>query len=417
MNYGYNRRRQRGFVLIASALVLVMLFAFLGLVVDVGMMRYWKRRAQNAADAAAIGALQEVNMSGSGADYGTAGQNAAVENGFTNGQGGVTVQVNMPPTMGAYAGIKQYAEAIVTKPVPTTFLSILNIASATVSARSTATAQASDVCIYAMQGSGDGTFSVSGSAVFDNSCGVGVNSTGGKALSVGGSACLAASSASVVGNYNGVVSQSCNPKTGSISVNTGVAALTDPFASVPAPSVGACNQTNFSSGSSQTIYPGVYCGGIKLTGGTLTVSPGMYILNGGGLTVNAGTTMNGTGVTFYNTSSSGHAYKQVTLNGSATIVLKAPVSGTYESILFFNDRSTASNVTASNISGNNSSVIEGTLYFPSVTVQFTGNSSLAAYTIAVANKVNVTGNTNFNNDYSSLTSGSPLRTKGAVTAE
>ena len=62
--------------------------------------------------------------------------------------------------------------------------------------------------------------------------------------------------------------------------------MADPLAGLTPPSVGACNYNNYNfSQGTTTMSPGVYCGGITIMGGTVTMQPGEYILDGGGLTI------------------------------------------------------------------------------------------------------------------------------------
>src|SRR5579871_4018155 len=73
--------RERGFIAVAYAAMLVVIVGLAGLAVDVGYMQYQKRRIQGAADAAAMGALRELELGNT--DLTTAGQNDASLNGFT----------------------------------------------------------------------------------------------------------------------------------------------------------------------------------------------------------------------------------------------------------------------------------------------------------------------------------------------
>ena len=106
-----------------------------------------------------------------------------------------------------------------------------------------------------------------------------MNSSNAAAASVTGGATVNAGSASVVGGA--VVNNG-----GSITpaFTTGVAATSDPFASLPSPAVGACTQTNYNPGfGNWTLNPGVYCGGITISNGSTAVfNPGTYIIKGGG---------------------------------------------------------------------------------------------------------------------------------------
>jgi hypothetical protein len=146
------------------------------------------------------------------------------------------------------------------------------------------------------------------------------------------------------------------------------------------PTVGStCTATNYRApGAGGTIGPGTYCGGITVEGGaTLQLSAGLYILNGGGLTVGGGGSIMGTGVTFYNTASSSYSYKAINLTGSSTTSLIAPTSGTWQGILFFQDRSITSPV-QNMISGGSTTVYQGALYFPTTALVYSGGSSVTA---------------------------------------
>jgi Flp pilus assembly protein TadG len=261
----------------------VVLIAFLALVVDVGQLQYWKPRAQNAADAAAIGAVQELITGGSSSQVVVAGRKDAEANGMLHGQSGVTVTINTAPRSGEYAGISRFVEAIVTRNVALSFMYLLNRESATVAARAVASVRVSEGCIYAMESSGSGTFSASGSSQFSSKCAIFVRSNNSGAMQVGNAAGVAAPSVWVVGGLNGAVNQSC-PPSGVAQINTGAAPFDDPFKNLPSPpSGGACDFTDFVASGTVTLTPGVYCNGIRFNGGQATLTPGLYVIRGGGI--------------------------------------------------------------------------------------------------------------------------------------
>ena len=66
----------------------------------------------------------------------------------------------------------------------------------------------------------------------------------------------------------------------------------------------------------------------------------------------------------------------------------------------------------SSFSGGASAILNGTLYFPTTGLSYSGGSS-SAYTIIVADTVNFSGGATLNNNYSSLPGGSPV--KGGAT--
>ncbi len=100
------RRGESGQVLPLIAICLTVIMGFAGMSVDVGYLEYHQRQQQSAADAAALGAAQQLVYSGcpnlSAAQ--TAADSDSASNGFTTGTNNVTVLVNNPPATGPYAG-------------------------------------------------------------------------------------------------------------------------------------------------------------------------------------------------------------------------------------------------------------------------------------------------------------------------
>jgi hypothetical protein len=79
---------------------------------------------------------------------------------------------------------------------------------------------------------------------------------------------------------------------------------------IPHSRLSGCDHNNYHTTNTETLNPGVYCGGMQLNVGpgnsgsaNVTLNPGIYYLDGGSLTVNAGTTLTGTGVTLVFTGS------------------------------------------------------------------------------------------------------------------
>ncbi|HUA34910.1 MAG TPA: pilus assembly protein TadG-related protein [Candidatus Binataceae bacterium] len=406
-------RGQRGQVLM---LILVAMVAIIGCVAisgDIGYLQYERAQMQTAADSAAIAASQELNYG----DVVAAGQADAATNGFTNGQKGVTVTINNPPKSGPNTANDQYVEAIVAQPVSTFFLRALGFTSINVSARAVSAFGNSPNCMYITDPSAASAMLVNGNINIQSSCGILVDSSSSTGLLANGNITIDAQTIGVVGNYlaNGNVSLTPTPRTGMI-------AAADPLAYVSAPTVGSCTHTNFtlngnngSHSSYYQLYPGVYCGGILLNGNTYAnFNAGTYILAGGGMTVNGNAWLTGAGITFYNTTGTG-GYQAITLNGNTQANFSAPTSGALAGILFFQDRSVSSSSPGSIINGNSSSTFDGALYFPTTQLTYNGNSSSSGYTIIVADKLLINGNSHMGNNYSSLADGSPI--KAATLAE
>jgi len=402
---------RRGFVLVTTLVSMVVMLAFVGLAVDVGYLECQKTRMQTAADAAAIGGVQEFKMNGS-ATVGTAARADAALNGFTNGVNGVSVTVNNPPASGHYTDDATAVEVIVTQAVPAFFMQLVGSSPVVVQARSVAHQAAGTTCIFALDPSMPSAFSVSGGVTVQSACGAMVDSSSSTALVATGGSHLTAPSILVAGNYsiNGGASVTPAP-------TPHVMAQSDPLAYIAAPTVGACTQTNYSVGGGQvkTAYPGVYCNGISISNGaTVTFSAGTYILKGGGFSISGGSTISGTNVTFYNTAGGGYTYQPISLSNGITVRLSAPTTGSLAGILFFQDRSITSGA-ANVFTGGTSAVLNGALYFPSTALTYSGGVSAAGnYTILVAKSLNFSGGVNVSADYSSLPSGSPVRGAAAL---
>jgi hypothetical protein len=126
--------------------------------------------------------------------------------------------------------------------------------------------------------------------------------------------------------------------------------------------------------------------------GTVTFSPGTYIIDGaGGIGCTGTPNISGTGVTFYFT---GGASWNCT--GNDTINLTAPTSGTYQDILFYQDPAFPSPGTNLSLGGNTGSTYTGIIYAPTVEVTFfgnaKGNNGGIVTDIVIASAINFFGN-------------------------
>ena len=410
---------QRGYILLTSVASLTVLLGFLGLTVDVGYLQFQKRRIQSAADAAAAGAAFQLASQKSKDMAKTEGLYDSKKNGFEDGVNGVTITINIPPTTGNYTTNNYAAEAIVRQANPTYFMNFFNISSVNVAARSVVMASNSSNCIYTLDPAAQDAFLASGGSTINLNCGIVDDSSNSKGLeTTGGSTQLIATNISVVGNYNASGGSTISP-----TPTTGAKVVSDPLAYLTAPTVpSTCTQTGYTLNSgTATIDPGTYCNGITVSGNstTLYLNTGLYILKGGGLKVQGGSNIISKtgGVTFYNTSGAGFAYKELVVSGGSTTSLAAPTvssGGALEGILFF-DRTTTNN--QETISGGSGASFTGALYFPNAPVVFTGGSAgTGDWTIIVADKVTFSGASAMGRDFSNYPDGSPIK-NGATIAE
>ena len=118
-----NRRRRKGAVVVWTSLVMITLVGMVGLIIDGGLMMAAHRHAQNAADAAAMGAAMAKLRGKSVADAIADGV-ALVNDTTANDLPNATATINNPPASGPYAGSTQYFEALVSSPNPTYFIHV-----------------------------------------------------------------------------------------------------------------------------------------------------------------------------------------------------------------------------------------------------------------------------------------------------
>jgi hypothetical protein len=424
---------------------LSLMLGMLGLGVDLGWAYFRREAVQTAADAAAAAVVRAAmstspnsqacgsNKVWCGSPTGTAtncpatavtsastsfdnGCMLAAANGFTtSGSRTVSIQANTTspaPTVPGTA-VTYWATVRVSESVVPFFGSPGNDSPFTSSAVSTAAIESSGAvsndCVYVLSTTASPALTLSnGAHMTTSSCGVAVNSnstTGSMALNVSGGATLTSNTVNVVGNY-------ATSNGGSISStpHTGVAAAADPFASLPSQTpAGTCNSGNFTAWQATAYTPtaGTYCGFSLGNGMNATMGPGIYIINGGTFSIQGGSTLTGTsGVMVYLTGGA-----TVSIANGATVDMTAQSSGTYEGILFYQDRS--SSVSSSDFGGGASMTFNGTLYMPESNLTF-DNGVNSATTVVVANTINFEGGATFNAPTTQSQTGLPVSSTSAA---
>ena len=162
----------------------------------------------------------------------------------------------------------------------------------------------------------------------------------------------------------------------------------------------ATSVTKRTNGSgTEGFLPGVYRGGIRITGGgPYTFAPGMYIVDG--LNVSGGS-MYGDGVTFYNT---GDGLRNIEITGNAYVELSAPANtgSDYDNILFYNSKDVGSQpIYDAKLVGSSGSTFDGVLYFPTVELEFGGNQDATqdVFTQIIADTVFLHGRAQVSSNY------------------
>ena len=437
------KQGERGFTILFYALMITVVLAFTGLAVDVGYLQWQQRLMQGAADAAAMGALREMELGRTDAnpknDLTTAAQGDAALNGFTNGQNSVTVSFNNPPTSGTFQGQTTAGQVVISKPYPTFFMRILGTNSVTLSAQAVAQTTTSfgsiGGCIFALAAANEAdALNLESGTTLNSSCSAISESNNTEAFKMAGSDTWNMTShnahVGVVGGYKMAGSATIVDTTVTPNVTENPVTITspgDPLINTAAPTtstvtggIQSSNSASYSKNSmpaNNTLNPGIYCGGISVgnTGGnTLKFNPGIYVLAGGGFTLGSQSKVSGTGVTFYSTYSSGWGCSGgsttdagvLWFDGQATANFTAPTSGTCVGMLFFQDRTL--NPGGSKIVGGSGSTFDGALYFKKSSLQMAGNNSTSGYMVIVANTIDINGATKLGNNYTTLSDPNPF---------
>jgi hypothetical protein len=356
----------RGQVLPLVGLALTILVASAALAIDVGYLRYQQRVQQTAADSAAIAGAAELIYGANATTDVTAAQNDAALNGFTDGANNTTVQVNRPPTAGAYTANANAVEVIIRRQDRMFFANLFGKSMQQVETRAVgAITNRSNICIYALTGDitlhGGG-----GGGINAPTCGLVTNNN----LNVTGQANVDALTVGYVGTGPGGGSYPLGQPTRSLPVN-------DPCPTFPgcrylASLTAAQLRTGCMPDSPlpDPIPPGEYCN--VFSPGSATLSPGLFVLDQG-LSMGGNATLSGTGVTIYNLGS-------LTLNGHVSLDLHAPTSGSMAGMVYFQPKSNTSSVTINGRSGTDNLV--GALYLAGADVTLNGNVPNMTFLIA-----------------------------------
>jgi Flp pilus assembly protein TadG len=463
--FASKRARRRGSIAILGTVTMTALLGMLGLAFDATYLYHLKREAQTAADAGARAAALELQKGSTATKIATEAKAETATNGFTDGANSVTVTVNQPPVGGNWAGNANAVQIIVTRAVSTSFMQVLGLTNAQVSAESVGGKQSGGACVYALNPTVNHAVIVSGgSSVVNLNCAVVDDSSASHAFDVSGGATFSATSVNVVGlveDTSGadLCGANCTISDAPNNPNTGITAEADPLASIAEPAVGACTYTGVLGNTSYValnggavsalpagvlpaitgigtqlnpyvLSPGTYCNGIKVGAGQYaTFNPGTYILNAisgsnQAFNVSGGGYASGTGVTFFLTArdpitgvANAGNYRSIAISGTSTVSFSAPTSGALKGMLFFQDRTLTgvSNTGQESFTGGSQLTLEGALYFPLDNVVFSGGTAAHPdYLIIVADTITFSGGSTINNDYSGLLGGSPIQVTGII---
>lgn len=378
------------------ALLMVVLLGFIGLAVDGGTLYFYQRNARNAADAAVLAAVYAMCTNYYAADRDTlvtqAARAAAQANGFgLDGDTSTSVTVQIGATIpnevfpSGFSGDKSdYVRVLIWADSPTYLIHMVYGGVTEVSADavgqcrpetnpfpSQAIVALGNEC-SAIDIGGDGTTVTIGGGIFSNSnkCKTGPCANGScDAVRVRGSSAIDIDDPGIgtSGCIDGASGTQC------------AAPLSDPLAEVPPPDE-ACTGPKINHQGSGTINPGYYSE-IKLTNGTLTLTPGIYCIDSGAQNkgfVSTGGTIIADGVVIYIKS----GVFSLSGNGNHSFTAPSyPDCETYdtcdwEGLMIWVDRNNFPYPQGGvEINGGSGSQFVGTIYAPVNKCTITGNGS------------------------------------------
>ncbi|HUF53505.1 MAG TPA: pilus assembly protein TadG-related protein [Dehalococcoidia bacterium] len=379
----------KGQTLIIFALMLSVLMLCVGLVTDVGMAVVADQRTQNASDAAALAASDVLLGGGSVDDAEEAAFAIAAENGYVDGDEGITVTVNIPPESGPFAGQSNHAEVVITDQSHNYFFSIIGNTFIDVHSRAVSRTElgGGNYGIIALNPHDCRSFEIDGTAqIHISGGGIFVNSDCPTDAMYGeGVVTVDTAVNTVVGGWDTSGSANFSP------TPTGGSQITDPLANLPVPTpptnVQTCPDFSGSPGTT-TLLPGRYNCAINPSGpwnvvfqpGDYHITGGVVADGGGNITFNAGVyTLGGVGITVTGsgriTVNNAMLYiesGEVELTGNGITSITAPETGVYAGIAIFQNRSSTTQV---DMNGTALAGGWGTVYAAGAKVSIVGTSA------------------------------------------
>jgi len=375
-------RSDRANIAVTVALSMPVVIGAVAMGAEVGYWRLEEQRLQKAADASAMSAMADLP------DLIAARSTVLSSLGRMQEGGTTTLQsLNSPPTTGPFVGDANAVEVVLQKTVTPLFSSLfLEQDEITLTARSVATTRNSGggngkACILALDETMSRAIDINGTALIDMpDCLIVSNSSASDSFRLNGTANVTAYSLSVVGDYSMNGSYTLNLTQPKQSFGPAVA---DPYAGTPTPSGSGGSRLRHNGNSDATFSPGTYSEIKVNSNGTVTFEPGVYVVDGGGVSFNGSGTIQGSGITIYMKNGA-----DMTINGSQTLSLSAPTSGTTAGILFWSDEATGGD---GRFNGSASADMIGAFYFPGASITINGSHEAVTCSQLIANDIRING--------------------------
>lgn len=428
------KHSESGQTLVLAALSMSILLGFVALAANVGLMFQSQRNLQIAADAAATAGALSLRNGNSASVVASAAETATNNNGVTgtlitgSGSAGETASpctgsgttaasqtlicVYSSPGDGPNVNAPYYVEVMVRQASPTGLIGMFTASSfMNVAARAVAGAVPGKGCVFALGSGTDLTFTQSGNMTFPN-----CNIYGDGNLDDTASGNITTNLISIEGtSTRGGSGEFYNSSGVLTSPTTGQDAVADPLAGeispptswpscLPNTNVSSAGTIGPSGGATIICYDGL---NINAGSGTVTLNPGVYVINGTfNISAGGNTTVTGTGVTFYFPNAGDNAQ----LTGAAKMDLTAPTTA-YTSngadipagILFYQNPDDTSLM---NISASGTSTLTGVFYLPKAELELSGSATSTLDADVVVGSLDFTGSMNWVN-YSDIAGPSP----------
>ena len=246
------------------------------------------------------------------------------------------------------------------------------------------------ICVLALEASEANAVNLQDtSKIQAERCGVFSNSTSSDGLSKESGATITAEMICSAGGYNGSASKATPEPV------TDCPAIDDPLASREPPAVGGCDYNNVKhmvwKATDVTLTPGVYCGGLILTGPVkVWLEPGIYVMKDGPLITTLWAELRGDNVGIYMTGEKA----RFSFSIEGVVELTAPADGPMAGILFFEDRDSPP-LRRFEIYSDEARVLLGTIYLPNgkfIVGTPKPIADLSAYTAIVARRIELLKN-------------------------
>lgn len=378
-----------------AALALVPLVGFVGLGIDTAQLVMWKRELRNAADIGAeAGASAKLSSSYvTSLDVSPFVRKAV---GY-NVSGNVVIKaIEGEPTSGPGISDPYAVRVVLSSTHEMPFMSIFTNRTVQLQAEATASSfNGSSFCMVALDGTAAGALTIAGSASLSMNCGAASNSK------AAGSIYAAGQYIDVPDLYTAGTVNSGGGLSSNVTIANKMFALPDPMSNLPVPAPNCTGASAWwtKNNYTQIISPGCYTS-IR-SSGNLTLSPGVYYINGGDFQVDGSAMVAGSDVTlvFINSSNSKTPGK-FSSAGTSTVQLSASTSGPYAGVLMYQDRSASySNQTTFTLTGTSNSTYQGAVYAKGSMVKFTGTSGMSTACFQIAARyITLSGNTSVSNN-------------------